>query len=42
VRQPVRGRVALGVVDRDRRRIDPLDRLAKRRADAFVVGDDLV
>src|SRR5262245_37152221 len=42
VRQPVRGWVALRVVERDRARRDAFDGLSKRRAEALVVPDDLV
>ena len=39
--EPVCGRVAGRVVERDRLRIEPLDRLTQNRADTFVVGDDV-
>ena len=41
VGETVRGRVAPRVVERDRARIEPLDRLAERGADALVVADHL-
>ena len=42
VRQAVGGGVAVGVVERDRARREPLDGLDERRPDALVVADDLV
>ena len=41
VREPVRGRVAGRVVERDRLRVELFDRLTENGADALVVGDDV-
>ena len=42
MRQPVSGRVAGRVVERDRARVEALDRREERRLDALVVADHLV
>ena len=42
MRQPVRRRVARGVVERDRPRGETLDGSEQRRLDALVVADDVV